>query len=100
MGKINNIGSFTLTTTGGPNSNGVYTISQADGISRMGLELSSGGAATFQGSANINALGGISTAIAITPQVPLLISTNNENEFIDTVVITVTSGTITVVLGQ
>ncbi len=100
MGKNKNIGTYTLTTTGGPTGNGVYTISLADGVSRAAFLLSVGGAATVQGNATIAAFGGASGSIALDAGVSFMISTNNENEFIDVVVITVTSGTVKVVCNQ
>lgn len=100
MGKTNNIGTFTLTTAGGPNADGVYTIAVSDGVSRAAFSLTSGSAATVHGSAVVKGFGGISGTIALSEDKDLILSTNNENEFLDVVIITVTSGTVEVVCNQ
>ncbi len=100
MSKTNNIGTYTFTSTGGPANNGVYTIIEGMGISSIALKLLTGGAGTIQGSATIPALGGASTSFALVVDEPTVVATNNENEFIDGLVITVTSGNLLVITNQ
>lgn len=93
MGKNSNIGTFTLPV-------GTYTIANSDGLTRVSMYLSSGGSATYAGNANVKGFGGASTAIALIPEINTIISTNNENEFIDTLTIVVSSGTVKIICNQ
>lgn len=95
MGKTQNIGTYILNNGSSP-----YLITASDGVSRAAFLLSTGGSATIQGNASIRGFGGISTAINLVPDVSFIVSTNNENEFIDTLTITITSGTVTVIANQ
>lgn len=90
------MGTYTLTTTGGPTNNGVYTVNASDGVMVMALKLSVGGAATIAGSAVIKAFGN-SSAIALVAQEPTLVS---NPDLIDGLVITVTGGTVLVITNQ
>jgi hypothetical protein len=96
MSKVNNMGTYVLTTTGGPLANGVYTVKQSDGVSVLALKLSVGGFATITGSAKIGDFG-LSAAQTLTPDEPTILS---NPEFIDNLVITVTVGTIKVITNQ
>jgi hypothetical protein len=99
MGKINNIGTYTATSTGGPNSNGVYAIQQSDGVNTIGFELSSGGSATLTGSSKIGSFG-LSTAVALTALKNTIITCGSDAENIDGLTLTVISGTVTVYTNQ
>ncbi len=90
------MGTYTLSNIGGPNNDGVYTIKDSDGVSIIALKLSSGGAASIQGAAKIGDFGN-STAIALVADEPTILSSP---EFIDELIITVTSGTILVLTNQ
>lgn len=93
MGKNSNIGTFTLAA-------GTYTIAISDGVTRVSMYLSLAGAATYQGSATVKGFGGASTAISLVPLINTIVSSNNENEYIDTLTIIVSSGTVTIVCNQ
>ncbi len=94
--KSNNMGTYTLSDTGGPTSNGIYTILASDGVTIIALKLATGGAATVRGSAVIKAFGA-STAIDLVEEEPTILSNPDP---IDGLVITVTSGTVNVLTNQ
>lgn len=97
MGKTNNIGTYTLTTTGGPASNGVYTIVREDGVSVVALRLSAGGTATYKGAAIIGDFGPSIVQSLVAGETTIIPSAN---EPIDNLVITVTVGTVQVLTNQ
>ena len=90
------MGTYTLTTTGGPNGDGVYTINDTDGVSIIALKLSTGGAASIQGAAKIGSFGN-STAVALLADEPTILS---NPDLIDGLTITVISGTVLVLTNQ
>ena len=96
MSKTNNTGTYTLTSTGGPDSEGVQTIVNADGVSVIALQLQTGGAATVQGSAVIGNFGASTSQALVVDETTII-----ENpDFIDGLIITVTSGTVKVLTNQ
>ncbi len=96
MGKQNNMGTYTLTDTGGPAADGVYTIHSADGVYVIALELQSGGTANVEGSAKIGEFG-ISTPIDLVEEKATIFSNPDP---IDGLIIRVTSGTVLVITNQ
>lgn len=96
MGKQNNMGTYTLSPTGGPNNDGVYVINDTDGVSIIALKLSTGGAATIQGAAKIGSFG-VSSPVALLADEPTMLS---NPDFIDGLTITVTSGTVLCLTNQ
>lgn len=96
MGKLNNMGTYTLVPGGGPAGGNTYTISQQDGVSVIAFKLSAGGAATIQGSAKIGQFGN-STPISLTALEPTICS---NDELIDGLTITVTAGSVIVLTNQ
>ncbi len=96
MSKQNNMGTYTLTNVGGPNSDGVYPIQDADGVAVIALQLAAGGAASVIGAARIGSFGA-STSIALVAG-ETTIFTNPD--LIDGFTITVTAGTVKVITNQ
>ncbi len=90
MAKQNNIGSFTL-TNGGP-----YVISDEDGIYTAAFKLLSG-SATLTGAAIIKCFGGASTAVALTIDEGVTISSE---EPIDNLTLTISSGVVSIFTSQ
>ena len=96
MSKQNNMGTYTLVPGGGPAGSNSYTIVSADGVSVVALKLSAGGAATVSGSAKIGQFG-VSSPLALVAEEPTVFS---NDELIDGLVITVTSGSVLVITNQ
>lgn len=94
--KSNNMGTYELSSTGGPDSDGVYTIHAADGVYVLALKLLTGGAATVAGSAIIGDFGA-SVEIDLVEDEPTIFSNDDP---IDGFVITVTSGNVLVITNQ
>lgn len=95
MGKNLNMGTYTLTTTGG-DGGGNYLISSADGVSVIALKLAAGGTATVTGSAKIGTFGN-STSIALVAGEPTIFT---NDEAIDGLTISVTVGTVLAITNQ
>ena len=96
MAKDNNMGTFTLTTSGGPNSDGIYTINREAGIYNAALYLSSGGSATVKGAAVIDGFG---PSVAV-PLIAEIGTTLANQDPIDNVIITVTVGSVKMFCNQ
>lgn len=92
----NNTGTYTLTTSGGPTTNGVYVFPAQSGVTYLCLKLNSGGAATILGGAECNFLTGSSNSIALVEDEPTLF-TNQLG--VSGLTVTVTSGTVTALIG-
>src|SRR4051812_355616 len=94
--KTNNMGTYTLTSSGGPNNDGVYTINQADGVYIIAFKMADGSEANVSGSAKIGDFGD-STPIDL---VALENTVFSNPDPIDGLVITVVSGEVLAITNQ
>ena len=90
MGKINNIGTYTLAV-------GTYPVVRNDGVNVLALRLSAGGSATYIGAAVIGSFGSSTAQNLVAGETTLIAS---PNEPIDGLSITVTVGTVQVLTNQ
>jgi hypothetical protein len=96
MSKTNNIGTYLLSSNGGPAANGVYTIRNEDGVSVLALQLQTAGVATIKGNATIGDFGDSVTESLVVNETTII----TQPDFIDGLIITVTAGTVKVFTNQ
>mgnify|MGYP000502865770 CR=1 FL=1 len=95
MGKNNNVGTFTLTPTGGLENDGVYRINSADGFFNLAIYPAADCEGTILGSAKAN--WGNSESQDLIPEVGTTIATQDP---IDGLTITITGGSAIILVNQ